>query len=210
MALVGAVGIGLQRNEDLGGRIRSEPAIEHADHRVRLGVEDDGAPRNCLIAAKARGPHGMSEDRHVRASRAVFIGGERAAQRGRSAEHAEVIGADVDAAHLLRPIAAAQIEAGTGKIVGGNRVEGSGGAPGHELGNRLRAPHAARKLAADSNQPLRVRVGQRLQEDAVDDGEDGSVGADADRQRRDRDGTEPWIPDEQAEGIADVACQSIH
>ncbi len=44
-----------------------------------------------------------------------------------------------------------------------------------------------RKLARDENQPLRRRIRQRLQDDAVDDAEDGGIGANSQGQRQDRD-----------------------
>jgi hypothetical protein len=39
-------------------------------------------------------------------------------------------------------------------------------------------------------QPIRVRVRQGTQDDGVDDAEDGGIGADAERQRRDGDSGE--------------------
>jgi len=42
----------------------------------------------------------------------------------------------------------------------------------------------------EDDQLVRLRVRQRLQQHAVDDAEDGGVGADADCQGQDRDGRE--------------------
>ena len=47
-------------------------------------------------------------------------------------------------------------------------------------------------------------VGQRAQQDGVDDAEDGRVGADAQRERHQGDGREQLVPGEQVEAEADV------
>ena len=53
-------------------------------------------------------------------------------------------------------------------------------------------------------QPIGARIGQRLQHDAVDDAEDGGVGADAERQRQDGDGGVGRALEQGAEDVAHV------
>ena len=53
-------------------------------------------------------------------------------------------------------------------------------------------------------QALRIAERQRLEEHAVHDGEDGAVGADAQRERRDGDGREPRRAPQRPDGVADV------
>ena len=55
-----------------------------------------------------------------------------------------------------------------------------------------------------ADQPLGLGEGQRLQQHAVDDAEDGGGGADAERQRQDRDDGESGLRDEPAARVADV------
>ena len=52
------------------------------------------------------------------------------------------------------------------------------------------SPGAPGALCQIRDDLVRVRIGQRLQQNAVDDGEDGGVGADADGEREERDGGE--------------------
>ena len=59
-------------------------------------------------------------------------------------------------------------------------------------------------------EPSRIRVGKRPQEDAVDDAEDRGVGADAERQRRHGDGGEAGVRGEAAQSVADVLQQCLH
>jgi len=47
---------------------------------------------------------------------------------------------------------------------------------------KARQSGGSRRLERKSDQPIRLGIGERLQEDAVDDAEDGRIGADADLQ----------------------------
>jgi hypothetical protein len=59
-------------------------------------------------------------------------------------------------------------------------------------------------LVVDVDQLLGLGVGERLEQDAVDDAEDGRVRPDAERERRNCGHRDDRLADEGAEGVADV------
>ncbi len=61
----------------------------------------------------------------------------------------------------------------------------------------------------DANQPIGMRVGQRPQEQRVDDAENCRVGADAEREGRDDHERERWIPPEAPQRVTGVLPQVI-
>ena len=67
-----------------------------------------------------------------------------------------------------------------------------------------------RKAAGDEHQPVRLRVSQRPEDHAVDDGEDRRVGPDAERQRQDGDEGESRRPQEVPDGVTEVLDQGGH
>jgi hypothetical protein len=67
-----------------------------------------------------------------------------------------------------------------------------------QVGRPVRIEHP------DVVQALRIPERQRLEEHAVHHGEDGAVGADAQRERRDGDGREPRRAPQRPDGVADV------
>jgi hypothetical protein len=56
----------------------------------------------------------------------------------------------------------------------------------------------------DAHEALGVRVGERLQKDAVHNGKDGGVGADSEREGENGNACEAGIFAERAQGVADV------
>ena len=55
-----------------------------------------------------------------------------------------------------------------------------------------------------------VPDGQGMEKNGVDDGKDGGVGTDAQRQRKNRDGTESGILGQHANGVTNVLPKSLH
>ena len=56
----------------------------------------------------------------------------------------------------------------------------------------------------EHHQPLRLRERQRLEQQGVDDAEDGGIGADAERQGDDGDRGESWARLQHADGVPDI------
>jgi hypothetical protein len=65
------------------------------------------------------------------------------------------------------------------------------------------------KSAVIANEPVRVRVRQRRIDHRVDDGEDGAVGADAERERGDRDAAKPATAESRATQPA-ILQKAVH
>src|SRR5579872_3354388 len=96
---------------------------QNSDHHVRLAIENDGLADNTRVRTPAPRPQTVADNGKLRATRTVLIGVESAAANGGGAEDGEKIGRYVDAFDLLRFLRAAQVNAGTGKIVGGHAFE---------------------------------------------------------------------------------------
>ena len=65
------------------------------------------------------------------------------------------------------------------------------------------------QVAPDHHESIRVAVRQRPQQHAVDDGKDGGVGTDAEREGEQHDDREPGIPAQGAEGITHVGRDQL-
>lgn len=73
------------------------------------------------------------------------------------------------------------------------------------------AVDAARRadVRLDQREALGMRVGQRTQQDPVGEAENGRVGADDERQRRDRRQRERGRPAEDTNGVAKIANECV-
>src|SRR5206468_12803828 len=56
----------------------------------------------------------------------------------------------------------------------------------------------------DEDEAIRVFIGERPQKDAIEQAEDRGVGADAERQRQERDQREDWVLAERADRVTDI------
>ena len=131
---------------------------------------------------------------------------------GGDAENAEIFLGNVDALHLLRSIACAEIQAGAREIVKGHGVESLVvGLPCHELRNGGLSPDVAGLVnALDSHNAVGLRIGEGLEQDRVHHRENGRVRADAERQSGDGDNAESGGLDQQANGVAEIGCEAAH
>src|SRR5262245_219685 len=62
----------------------------------------------------------------------------------------------------------------------------------------------------DEDDPFRLRHSQRMQQDVIDDGEEGDVRANAQRQRQDRRDGEAWRATKAAQRVANVLKDATH
>ena len=189
-----------RRHERLERR-RHDPddPVGHVVHRHRA-ADDTG------VRSEAAPPQAVAQQDHVPLIRTVFGCGESPPERGRDAEHREVVPAHP---HRAQPLRVASRD--ERRIPGSNR---------RHLRERAAAvaqivkrgvadvagdPSASRSPIITSRSGIRVR--QRPEEDGVDDAEDGGVGADAERQRHERREREPGSPRERAHRVAQVLEQ---
>ena len=107
--------------------------------------------------------------------------------------------------------AAAQVEARPREVVRADRLERLRVLfPGHELGDRHAVAEAVPELELQPHQAVRLAVGQRLQQNAVDHREDGGVGSDSESERGDRDGGEAGAAKKLPERQPNVLEQCVH
>jgi hypothetical protein len=190
---------------------RTEAGGHHPDDRPRHPVDPQGPPEDLAVAAEAALPEFVAEDRHRLGAGELLRLGEAPSEDRRHPQERQHRGGDRGRVQPLGSLAAGQVD---GPAVVDPQVledpvrppvEEIGGVGVLELGNaepRGGVPHP--------HQPLRVGVGQRPQQDAVDDAEDRGVGADAEGQGEDREQGESRLPQELADGGAEVAEERIH
>ncbi len=138
----------------------------------------------------------------------VVVFREAAAERRSDAHHLEVIPAHADRRHALRLAIGHERRYPRAH----HRELFEAAAPLAPVEDR-REPDVRREprevAIAERDEALRLRVRQRPQQHGVDDGEDGGVGADAERQRDKRGGREPRGPPQHPEAVPDILRQRL-
>jgi hypothetical protein len=137
----------------------------------------------------------VAEHRERVAPRGIFTGTERAAEGRPHAEDVEQLRGHQRSLESHRFAAAGQVELIAASV--------DRDAHGPDLFAH-RVERAARICAGDLHQTIRLRVGERTEQDRVDQAEDGDVRADAECQRDRGDHGVSGIAGERARRIADV------
>ncbi len=165
------------------------------DDRGGLASQPDRAADDARIPVEPPQPEAMGEDDARR-----WGVGQRATRQSprdtREPEDVEVVRADVlgeDAFGLCARGEAEPIDVRDGET--GERRRAAREVHRVEVG-RAAVARAAEVAGEDRDEAFRRRDRQRLQQETVDRAEDRGVGADADRQRRDRDEREAGGPEE--------------
>ena len=177
---------------------------------MRHAVEDDTPSNDRRVAGKRAVPELIAEYGDVIPSRRVLAGDEASAKCRTHAEDAHEVRGDAGSVETYRV-------AGTGKgeLRGTERrdvLEGASLAMKCEIrclietGRHLEG--SRRRSVRDEKESLRVGEGKGPQQDAVDDGEDGGVGADTEGQREQGDGGEAGCAAQTARGVAQVAAKA--
>ena len=176
-----------QRPPDLReGTIERATPRQHADHRVRLVVEQDRPIHDTGIRAELADPERVAEDHDTMFAELILAGRERPPESGFDAEDAKVVGRDARAAQQHRLADARQ--RGASARLRREEVEHRVVAlPIEEVERRDRVPFAFRRLFHHAHDAVRIPIGEGLQQHPVDEAEDRGVGANADRQRQQRD-----------------------
>ena len=192
------------RHPDVGERIgMRERRRHHADDVVAAAVELERLADDVGPGGEAAPPEGIAEHDDVAPSRIVVALEQRPAERRRRAQHREVSGRELLADDAFGPIGAGDRERAI--PVDLHRVEERGLLPpGVEVeAGALRVAALLAVPGGDPDQAVGVAVGQRRQQDAIDEAEDGEVGADAEGDGGDGGGGEPRTAEEGAKGGAD-------
>jgi hypothetical protein len=186
-----------------------EPLGHHPEHGHAAVVELDGSADHPRVAAEPPPPEPVAEHCHARPAGAVLFGPEDAPACRADAENGKDVGG-----HEARPDALGCVAAGEIAAAGGERAHALERAAQRPVVGDLRLRQPRRRpplpVVPDHHHPLRLRVRERAEEDAVDDAEDRRVRPDAQRQRQHRHGREAGAPTEGAPGVADVLKESVH
>ena len=82
--------------------------------------------------------------------------------------------------------------------------------PQVEFRRRCTGKRSLRRRVDEHDQTTRLRIRQRPEQDGVEDREDGGIGADAQRQRGQRDGSKTGVLTQHAHSVAQIVEQRIH
>jgi hypothetical protein len=201
-----------QRTKNLRIRaIKGAAFGKHADDDMRLAVERDDAPYNFRIGTELRNPKGMAQNGHSVLAGLVFIGGERAAEDRFYSQNVESVCRHSGAPQLNRigPARECYRAACAGRHVLENRVLPL---PVQKVkrGNSVPRVRISRRLLQNAHDPIRIRVRQRLQKNAIYKTENGRVGAYSNCKRKERHGREPGALLRHAQRISNVLQQFVH
>jgi hypothetical protein len=203
-----------QRDEraELAGPGEPEVARQHADHRVALVVQRDGLADHRPVAAEPLHPEAVAEQHDRAVPFAVLVLTKQTPGLRLHAEHRQERRggtADLDA----RRISAARHRL-RGRPHRGDGVESrDAGLPQQVLagGRRQRgvSPRHCGNHRADDDEPFVMRVGQRPEQDRVDQREDRGVRPDADGDQDDDEQAEPWLAPHHPQSVADILGDRI-
>ena len=202
-----------QRRPEIGARPGLKSLGHDADDGVGFAAERDGTAHGGWIAAECRAPEFRAQDDCRRAAGAILVGGEFAAGQHRDAEHREKAGAH--ALLLNEPGLFGSVRPADDEIDAGGPIREDGPIRArHVVAHELPRPPIHRRVARhlatlldglrQEREPFGMRVGQRLEEDGVDERKDRRVDADRQREREDGGQREGWCAPEDAARVADV------
>ena len=201
--------IELQDWPDIGFAQRHEIGRHHADDRAALVVQDDRPADGAGVACEAALPETVADHRHQRAAGPVFVRPEAASEDRGNTEGREEVRRHPHRGDAFR-LLPAQIDAV-------RRERGQGFEAPHplledqEVGLRDRetVPEIA-PVDRDDRQAVRLGVGERAQQGAVDHAEDRGVRADPKRQGQRRDRREAGVLAEQPQRETQVLHERVH
>src|ERR1044072_3806905 len=177
----------------------------HPENRKRPGSHLDDAPDYLWIAGKGALPQVITNHYDIRRAGLRFLCRESATESGRDPNRFEEIAIDRDAIHFLRFTHAGQHRPGA--AVGGDRAEAAAlGTEIEHVGQRFTLARIRTTLsrAPDIYELLRMRIGQGAQQHGIDHAEDRAVGANAERERRDRNDAEAGRLQQHAERVSEI------
>ncbi len=211
-AVLSVRGIDRDGHEDID-RLGSEAETfgHHAHDLDRFAIDLDGIPHESGVGGEDRPPQGVSQNRDGRGPGKRLFGTDRSPEERRHSERLEELGADAGGSRPPGAIASAQ-------VAFSRRVSADGLkrlAPLLELEKlRRRDPELIEshlgELARHQNEVVGARVGERLQKDAVHDGEDRRVGTDAEGERQESHEREARGTHQIPEGVPKILNPGFH
>ena len=190
------------------GRQRIIKAPRHyANDLAGSAVEYELLADDLRIGAESPLPKAVPENQNTVASLLRFIGSEGTPEHRANSQNREHAGGNDSAFDALRISAHTKID-GSAAEHGNIRKTAVQVAEVAKL--RRGKPHLVARQANSGEPPpdfyesFRIRIRQWFQQNGVDDAEDGAVGSDTQCKRDHRDQSEPRIPDQPANRIADI------
>ena len=193
-----------ERKPDIHARGRIHFRRHHANDRDRTAMKCNRAPNNLRVAVKGAVPQTIADDRERRRARFVFVFAVGPAELRLEADRVEEIcGRERNGDPLrLTPGNVAEMEG----FEAGQRemLKRSAVAPPIDVIRQRDRGICSVDDFVQVNEPIRLRIGQRPEQDVVDDAEDGAVRADAEREGEHGDDGEARRFAELAESEAEI------
>jgi hypothetical protein len=180
-------------------------AGQHANHFARLAVDQDAPAQDAGIAAKLPAPVAVGQEHGIRAAGRIVLAGKPTAEHGRDSEDRQDAISDQENAHQFGVADAGYIAGVVGKHA--DILEGPVLLAINEIVGRRRAQFLDIQARGDvpySHQIVGLRIGQRLQQHALEHAENGRIGAHADSQGDERDRGEHGRAAEPAEDLVEL------
>ena len=205
----GAVGVDPQGQKDIGYEAEDvdiEFPFQNADYEPRNAVDQNRRSDYLRITPESPPPEVVAEYRDLAFSRSILLGEKGPSMTRAPTEQAEEIRADHRNGQRLGCRAA-------GQVPGAEAVRGEVPDPGGLLPKQIEDSRGHLRSAPscggtrprqEDDDPLGVRVGQRLQQDRVQHREDGRARTEAQRQCDDRGQREAGRSREAANGDSQV------
>lgn len=186
----------------------AETGRHDADYGPQLIVDFDFAANNFRIRTIAPLPKSVSDQKNIVFPRLIFFCGEDATEERPDAQCGKVFGGNEGALNAFRLTA----------------VDDIGGPPAHggNIGERLGIVLEIQEICIadagggrafvmllDADKMPCIGVRQGTQQDGVDDGEEGGVGADAEGESEDGDHGETGAAAQHAGGVAKIPCGRV-
>ena len=181
-----------------------ETGGHHTDNREGVSVEPNVVPDRLRVGGEATGPQALAEDRHAPGAGLAFRFLKPPAQRGLHAQGAQQAGGAGDSPDGFRPVAA---EVVFPRGEGAHLVKGGGLLANLDVigcGERCMRKRTFALATPDLNEAAAVRVGERIEHEALHDAGNRYGGADADSENEDSHGGEAGALAQHAQGVANV------
>ena len=184
-----------------------------ADDRRGPAADANRAIEDRGIAAEARLPEAMADDRGRWTVRSELLRREAAAEMRRHADHWKQVVEQERREDSLRHVATRDVAVAE---IERTSVREAPARPDVEVFGRrqrldvVRFGRELRKGDADRHQPIRLRIRKRLEHETVEHAVDETVAADGEPEREDCDRREPRTTNELPERVAQVLEERIH